>query len=69
MVRNDIILRVLYENVDYLKRIEGMDPEKRQKIIDTISSIDNLIDLHTQKLELLKQHRKGLLQKLIPDKN
>jgi len=34
----------------------------------TISSIDELIALQTKKLELLKMHRKGLLQYLIDKK-
>lgn len=40
---------------------------KSQKIADTISSIDELINLQSQKLELLKKHKKGLMQKLLPD--
>jgi len=38
--------------------------DENQKITDSLSSIDELIDLQTKKLELLKQHKKGLMQKL-----
>ncbi|GIZ15216.1 restriction endonuclease subunit S [Capnocytophaga catalasegens] len=41
--------------------------EEQQKIADCLSSVDELIALHEQKLELLKAHKKGLLQQLFPD--
>lgn len=40
--------------------------EEQQKIADCLSSIDGLIKLHSQKLELLKDYKKGLLQHLFP---
>ncbi len=39
---------------------------EQQKIADFLSNLDELIDAHKQKLELLKQHKKGLMQKLFP---
>ncbi len=36
------------------------------KIADCLSSLDELIDTHNQKLGLLKQHKKGLMQNLFP---
>src|SRR5690606_32213985 len=33
-----------------------------------LSSLDELIAAHNQKLELLKQHKKGLMQNLFPQK-
>ena len=36
---------------------------------DCISSIDKIIELQTEKLELLKKHKKGLIQKLFPEKD
>lgn len=42
--------------------------EEEQKINDCISSIDELINLENQKLELLKKHKKGLIQQLFPEK-
>jgi type I restriction enzyme S subunit len=39
---------------------------EQQKIADCLSSIDELITAHTQKLEALKTHKKGLMQALFP---
>jgi len=43
--------------------------KEQQKIADTLSSIDNLINAQSQKIETLKLHKKGLLQGLFPDVN
>lgn len=40
--------------------------EEQQKIADCLASIDELIALHTQKLDALKDHKKGLMQQLFP---
>lgn len=40
--------------------------EEQQKIADCISSIDDLISAQIEKIEALKQHKKGLLQGLFP---
>lgn len=40
--------------------------KEQQKIADCLSSIDNLISAQSQKVELLKVHKKGLLQNLFP---
>jgi len=45
------------------------NPEEQQKIADTLSSLDNLINSQSQKIETLKLHKKGLLQGLFPDVN
>lgn len=39
---------------------------EQQKIADCLSSLDELIDAHMQKLGALKQHKKGLMQRLFP---
>ncbi|VFB02505.1 Type I restriction enzyme specificity protein MPN_089 [Chryseobacterium taihuense] len=39
---------------------------EQQKIADCLSSLDELITAHTDKLEALKNHKKGLLQNLFP---
>ncbi|SEA99348.1 restriction endonuclease subunit S [Marinobacterium iners] len=39
---------------------------EQQKIADCLASVDELITLHTQKLNTLKDHRKGLMQQLFP---
>jgi len=41
-------------------------PPEQQKIADCLSSIDELIAAHSQKLATLKAHKKGLLQQLFP---
>ncbi|MEQ9924255.1 restriction endonuclease subunit S [Pectobacterium brasiliense] len=40
--------------------------EEQQKIADCLASIDELITLHTQKLEALGDHKKGLIQQVFP---
>lgn len=40
--------------------------EEQQKIADCLSSIDDLIFAEDKKLEALKAHKKGLMQKLFP---
>jgi len=40
--------------------------EEQQKIADCLSSIDELIDAESRKLEALKKHKKGLMQKIFP---
>ena len=42
------------------------DPKEQEKIADTLSSIDELINAQNQKVEILKLHKKGLLQGLFP---
>ncbi|MEO5327321.1 MAG: restriction endonuclease subunit S [Magnetococcus sp. THC-1_WYH] len=40
--------------------------EEQQKIADCLSSLDELITAQAQKIELLKRHKKGLMQQLFP---
>lgn len=40
--------------------------EEQQKIADCLSSLDELITVETQKLDLFKTHKKGLMQQLFP---
>ncbi len=42
--------------------------KEQQKIANCLSSLDNLITAETEKLNLLKDHKKGLLQQLFPAK-
>ena len=53
---------------DNLRRIKIIFPtlEEQQKIAACLSSIDELITAHNQKLALLKTHKKGLMQELFP---
>lgn len=39
---------------------------EQQRIADCLTSIDDLITLHTRKIALLKEHKKGLMQQLFP---
>ena len=41
-------------------------PAEQQKITSCLSSLDELLEAHKQKLELLKAHKKGLMQNLFP---
>lgn len=41
-------------------------PLEQQKIASCLSSLDEVIAAHSQKLELLKDHKKGLMQNLFP---
>ncbi len=52
---------------DYsLKKILIPNYEEQEKIADCLSSIDDLIAAQTEKIEQLKEHKKGLMQKLFP---
>jgi len=42
------------------------DNKEQQKIADCLSSLDDLITAENEKLEALKTHKKGLMQKLFP---
>jgi type I restriction enzyme S subunit len=39
---------------------------EQQRIADCLSSLDDLIGAQAKKVELLKQHKKGLMQQLFP---
>ena len=41
-------------------------PPEQQKIADCLASLDELITLEAQKLDMLKTHKKGLMQQLFP---
>ncbi len=55
--------------VAQIKKIKLHFPKKQeqQKIADCLTSLDELIDAQSQKLLSLKQHKKGLMQKLFPE--
>ena len=41
-------------------------PKEQKKIASCLSSLDELIAAHRDKLEALKDHKKGLMQNLFP---
>lgn len=41
-------------------------PKEQRKISDCLSSLDELISAHSEKLDVLKDHKKGLMQQLFP---
>ncbi|WP_165388715.1 restriction endonuclease subunit S [Aliarcobacter butzleri] len=51
-----------YQNIT----IKLPKPKEQQKIADCLTSIDGEINLQIQKVELLKKHKKALLQQLFP---
>ncbi|MHA3281298.1 restriction endonuclease subunit S [Legionella pneumophila] len=54
--------------LDILKNLKIMIPPiiEQQKIADLLSSLDDSITNQSKKMEALKQHKKGLMQKLFP---
>jgi type I restriction enzyme S subunit len=57
--------------VAQIKEIKLLIPKhaEQQKIASCLSSLDELITAHNQKLALLKDHKKGLMQNLFPQKS
>ncbi len=46
--------------------LKPKDPKEQQKIATCLSSLDEVITAENEKLDLLKDHKKGLLQQLFP---
>ncbi|WP_415060184.1 restriction endonuclease subunit S [Flavobacterium sp.] len=71
--RNELNARSSGTTISYLSRQEFEKFEitlpnlkEQQKIASCLSSLDDLIESHKQKLDLLKDHKKGLMQNLFP---
>ena len=58
----------LINKTDFSEILVLLPPTKleQQKIANCLSSLDNLITAETEKLDHLKDHKKGLLQQLFP---
>jgi type I restriction enzyme S subunit len=58
-------------NSNWLREFELFIPsiEEQQKIASCLSSLDALITAQAEKIEQLKQHKKGLMQGLFPKIN
>lgn len=46
-----------------------VNPKEQQKIANCLSSLDDVINTETEKLDLLQDHKKGLLQQLFPQQD
>ena len=56
--------------LDELRKTEVLLPptkKEQQKIANCLSSLDTLITAETEKLDHLKDHKKGLMQQLFPN--
>lgn len=69
MIRNLEGLRdgkmISYKQFSELKLLVPSQ-EEQQKVADCLSSLDDLIAAETQKLEIIKTHKKGVMQQLFP---
>ena len=57
---------LFYENFSRIK-IVLPSLQEQKKIAKTILSIDDVISKHTDKVSLLKDYKKGLMQQLFPN--
>ncbi len=67
----DVLLSREHYTVSEIKEMEFYLPDikEQQKIADCLSSLDELINAQVKKCELLKTHKKGLMQGLFPSSN
>jgi len=71
--KNEIVMRFIQGgqgnlSAEIVKSIAFAFPSlaEQQKIADCLSSLDEVIELEAQKLDVLKTHKKGLMQQLFP---
>jgi len=57
------------ESISKFEVLIPQNPKEQQKIAECLSSLDEQIEVQIQKLEQLKQHKKGLMQGLFPKVN
>jgi type I restriction enzyme S subunit len=55
-----------YPAFSAIEMVFPAEQAEQQKIADCLSSLDDLIAAQSRKVELLKQHKKGLMQQLFP---
>ncbi|KJV26000.1 hypothetical protein VI06_17725 [Aquitalea magnusonii] len=78
-LKTDKFIRILTKNLEGLRdgkmisykqfselMLPVPKPQEQQKIADCLSSVDELIAAQARKVELLKRHKKGLMQQLLP---
>ncbi|MEZ4911495.1 MAG: restriction endonuclease subunit S [Saprospiraceae bacterium] len=61
-----IISRLYNSDLKNIKISFSKKTQEQQKIASCLSSLDEVIAAHSQKLDLLKDHKKGLMQNLFP---
>ena len=61
-----IISRLYNSDLKNIKISFPQNPQEQQKIASCLSSLDEVIAAHSQKLDLLKDHKKGLMQNFFP---
>jgi type I restriction enzyme S subunit len=78
LIKNDEFINYVMEGAKGVKMPRGdvssikkypiafPDNKEQQKIADCLSSIDDLITAESEKLESIKNHKKGLMQNLFP---
>ena len=55
-----------FTSLKALKIVVSQNIDEQQKIADCLSSLDELIEATSRKVEILKEHKKGLMQQLFP---
>lgn len=65
-VKGGGIPHIYYSDYKNEKVFVPKNPTEQQKIASCLSSLDELLTAHTDKLETLKTHKKGLMQNLFP---
>ncbi len=60
------VLGISASRISNVKISYPKNPIEQQKIASCLSSLDEIIAAHSQKLEALKTHKKGLMQNLFP---
>lgn len=64
--RSDGLLNISPDDFFSIVFPTPLSRREQQKIADCLATIDELITLHSQKLDALKAHKKGLMQQLFP---
>ena len=59
--------RIGLDDLKNLPLVVPMNLNEQQKIASCLSSLDDLITAQSQKIEMLKTHKKGLMQQLFPN--
>lgn len=61
-----VIKRLYNSNLREMEIFYPQNQKEQQKIANCLSSLDEIINAETEKLDLLIEHKKGLLQQLFP---